>query len=262
MLDFSLKTIRNHNHKKEIYSYLNTPLDNATLNIPRRVYIYSTTGSKEINETMRTNSKWKFNIYNESSARMIVNNYCNHALDAYDLVVPISYKSDIFRLCVIYTFGGLYMDDDILPLRSLDEIARANNQGILLIEDRPHTNYWKVASGGRPVLTNVVGSTHRLHPFFKCTLDDVVKNVKRARNPENRKRIKNNQELTGPRAWTRCAKNYRFTLRFIKFSDRFGDPCFAGKSKDDLYYIEKAFPNRHNNKHYSYFNKMNYIKDK
>ena len=58
-----------------------------------------------------TNPRITFHLYDEPECReFIKNNFEPDVLLAYDSLIPCSYKSDLWRFCVLYINGGIYMD--------------------------------------------------------------------------------------------------------------------------------------------------------
>ena len=60
---------------------------------------------------VQSNPKITFHLYDENDCReFIKNNFEPDVLHAYDSLIPCSYKSDLWRFCVLYKNGGIYMD--------------------------------------------------------------------------------------------------------------------------------------------------------
>jgi mannosyltransferase OCH1-like enzyme len=60
---------------------------------------------------VESNPKITFHLYDEEDCReFIKNNFEQDVLDAYNSLIPCSYKSDLWRYCVLYINGGIYMD--------------------------------------------------------------------------------------------------------------------------------------------------------
>lgn len=59
----------------------------------------------------KENPDFEYKIYNTESAREFI---CEHfdtvVLHAFDSLVPFSFKADLFRYCVMYIHGGIYLD--------------------------------------------------------------------------------------------------------------------------------------------------------
>ena len=57
------------------------------------------------------NPEIEFHLYDEKESRLFIkNNFDSDVLDAYDRLSPSSYKSDLWRYCILYKKGGIYLD--------------------------------------------------------------------------------------------------------------------------------------------------------
>ena len=80
---------------------------------------YTTWHTQELPPEMRNNyehlckrnPELEFKLYDESECRnFIKNNFDKDVLDAYNKLSPSSYKSDLWRYCILYKNGGIYID--------------------------------------------------------------------------------------------------------------------------------------------------------
>ena len=84
--------------------------------IPKKIHrIWQT----EISEKMQKysdrlqleNADFEYKVYNTESAREFIRQHFDGiVLHAFDSLVPFSFKSDLFRYCVMYIHGGIYLD--------------------------------------------------------------------------------------------------------------------------------------------------------
>lgn len=107
--------------------------------IPRIIY-YTTdkklTKDLKIYKLIEKNEKRGFEtkIFDTNESRnFIKNNFPDEVLLCYDLLTPISYKSDLFRYCVLYINGGIYIDLGVLIIDSIDKLL---NFDLVLVKDR------------------------------------------------------------------------------------------------------------------------------
>lgn len=57
------------------------------------------------------NPKMNFHLYDENECREFIKTHFDiDVLEAYDRLIPCSYKSDLWRYCVLFINGGIYMD--------------------------------------------------------------------------------------------------------------------------------------------------------
>jgi hypothetical protein len=107
--------------------------------IPRHIWIAIRNKSDDrpshILGFAKKNSNWLIHYAdNEDKDRFMETVYANTSLLwAYNIVNPVIgvSKSEIWRLAVLYVYGGLYMDDDANLGTKLDEIVRPTDQFII-----------------------------------------------------------------------------------------------------------------------------------
>jgi mannosyltransferase OCH1-like enzyme len=66
---------------------------------------------ENFNYIVESNPLISFHLFDEYDCReFIQKNFEPDVLEAYDRLIPCSYKSDLWRYCVLYINGGIYMD--------------------------------------------------------------------------------------------------------------------------------------------------------
>ena len=85
--------------------------------IPLHVYqTWSTTellpGMKQCRELLQSqNPEFTFHLFDDDACRgFIRDNFDSRVLNAYDTLIPTAYKADLWRYCVLYNRGGVYLD--------------------------------------------------------------------------------------------------------------------------------------------------------
>lgn len=64
-----------------------------------------------------TNPEFQVVVYDNEMAREYIKmHFPEDVLRAYDTLIPISFKSDLFRFCVVYKEGGVYLDIKFEPI--------------------------------------------------------------------------------------------------------------------------------------------------
>ncbi len=83
------------------------------------LHIYQTWYSKQLPPKMlecvkklkNDNPEFKHHLYDDNDCRNFIKKYFdNDVLNAYDKLVPGAYKADLWRYCVMYMKGGIYID--------------------------------------------------------------------------------------------------------------------------------------------------------
>jgi mannosyltransferase OCH1-like enzyme len=89
--------------------------------------IFQTWHTKELPEYMRlnisrirlVNPEFRYFLYDDNDCReFIKENYSEDVLNAFDNLIPGAYKADLWRYCILYKKGGVYMD---IKLRTVNK---------------------------------------------------------------------------------------------------------------------------------------------
>jgi mannosyltransferase OCH1-like enzyme len=149
--------------------------------IPR--VIYQTWSSKTLPPKMascvdrlkKANPTFEYQLFDDAECReFIKDNYDTDVLEAYDTLLPGAFKADLWRYCILYDKGGVYVDikfqcepgfsfEDILSKRENLYIREYNHQGTGLYS---HILY-----------TGVIASRPKNPVFHKC-IRQIVENCK------------------------------------------------------------------------------------
>ena len=86
--------------------------------IPRRIFQTwnsFTTNVKELHDRVmkliNDNPEYEYNMFDDDeSLKFIKENFKKEVADAYENVIPGAYKADLWRYCVLYIHGGVYLD--------------------------------------------------------------------------------------------------------------------------------------------------------
>ena len=119
----------------------------------------------------------------KSALAFILDNCGEQVAQAYACLRPPSYRADLFRFCAMYAEGGVYLDEDIVPLRPLEEI---------ISECSVATIGHDFPADGRPAKQMKIIAAEPGAPIMKCAVDTIVNNVRDRAYPNSP------LELTGP----------------------------------------------------------------
>lgn len=113
-----------------------------------------------------------FHLYDEIMCReFIETHFEKDVLDAYDKLVPSSYKSDLWRYCILYKYGGIYLD---IKYTSIDLFSFADlcykEQFVL-----DSSNYWEENQYGIYTAFMIVKPEN---PILKQCICEIVKNTR------------------------------------------------------------------------------------
>ncbi len=128
-----------------------------------------------------TNPRFEHFLFDDNDCReFIKNNFTDDILNAYDKLIPGAYKADLWRYCVLYINGGIYMD---IKLKCIN--------GFRLIELTENNHYVKDRISPLSIY-NALIVCQKGSPFLWKAIYRIVFNV------ENKIYGKSPLEPTGP----------------------------------------------------------------
>jgi len=107
--------------------------------------IYQTWHTKDLPPKMRecveklkkANPEFTHHLYDENDCReFIKNNFESDVLEAFDGLIPLAYKADLWRYCILYKKGGIYLDIKFEPIGDFKFIELVDREHFVL--DRPY----------------------------------------------------------------------------------------------------------------------------
>jgi mannosyltransferase OCH1-like enzyme len=126
--------------------------------------------AENIYALLKSNPEFDYYLYSdEKSAEYIRDNYDQDVMAAFEMLKPGAYKSDLWRYCVLYKTGGVYMDikyNTVEPLLPLIQ-----NTPTIFVKDRDMFGDLKCVYNG------VMASPPR-NEIFKYCIDEIVRNCK------------------------------------------------------------------------------------
>lgn len=146
-----------HEKKKNIVP-LHVYMTWKTKNLPRYM-------NENFIELKHKNPRFTFHLFDdEDCRRMIQLFYPKDVLHAFDTLKPGAYKADLWRLCVLYLKGGVYMDC---------KLQAVNNFNLLEIVDKEHF----VLDRPPGCIYNALIVSKPGNPILKEGIEQIVQNV-------------------------------------------------------------------------------------
>jgi hypothetical protein len=142
--------------------------------------IYLTWGTKElpikmqenVDRMKKVNPEFNIQLFDDCDCReFIKNNFSENILTAFDTLKPGAYKADLWRLCILYINGGIYIDIKLNCINNFKFIAFTEKEHLVL--DRP--GHWKEGNIGLHNALLVAKSKNNL--LLRC-INKISKNVK------------------------------------------------------------------------------------
>lgn len=142
--------------------------------------IYLTWGTKQLPTKMqenvdkmkKVNPEFNIQLFDDNDCRKFIkNNFNKDILTAFDTLKPGAYKADLWRLCILYINGGIYIDIKLNCINNFKFIALTEKEHLVI--DTPDN--WKEGEIGLWNGLMVVKPKNIL--FLKC-INKINKNVK------------------------------------------------------------------------------------
>lgn len=126
--------------------------------------------AENIYALINSNPEFDYYLYSdEMSAKYIRDNYDRDVMAAFEVLKPGAYKSDLWRYCVLYKTGGVYMDIKFNTVEPLLQLIQ--NTPTIFVKDRDLFGNLKCVYNG------VMASPPR-NEIFKYCIDEIVRNCK------------------------------------------------------------------------------------
>ena len=128
------------------------------------------------------NPEYQYFFFDALDCKQMIQDYFpEDVLKAYDILLPGAYKCDLWRLCFLYLYGGVYVDCQTMPHKPLREILKPDTLFCSAV-DREDFALWQGFLCSAP-----------RHPILRIGIEDIVANVLN-------KRQLHILEFTGPHA--------------------------------------------------------------
>lgn len=242
--------VSNNRHRHAAYTAppQTLPLAHAQ-RFPRHVFLYSTGAVLQ-----KKANGYKLRVFDEQSARDYIVANCPRLVITYDTLVPKSFKSDTFRVCALYTEGGVYVDDDVVLSDDYFELLESSPRGGALLVDDKDVDYtagflyltWRYTRDW-DVCNAIMAFRFPHHPLLACAMDRIIDNVRRRRVDLN------SLQITGPGAIGYCmdsGADVVYAGKLLQTSDKSPNAVVLGYNAEVLarhYKVNRTFS------HYSKF---------
>ena len=101
-----------------------------TKNLPPKMF-------KTVNLIKNLNPRFNYQLFDDNDCReFIKNNFDTQVLYAFDSLIPGAYKADLWRYCILYKNGGIYLDIKYRPLNNFRFITMTEKEHWVLDADK------------------------------------------------------------------------------------------------------------------------------
>jgi len=126
-----------------------------------------------IYSVLEMNPEFDYYLYSdEACEKFIKDNFNEEVLTAFNTLKPGAYKSDLWRYCILYKKGGVYLDIKFKTLVPLAPIIEVNPE--IFVRDMPITFSFDFHSQ----VYNAFIVSPPNNPIFKGCIDEIIHNCK------------------------------------------------------------------------------------
>uniref|UniRef100_A0A6C0JHJ0 Glycosyltransferase n=1 Tax=viral metagenome TaxID=1070528 RepID=A0A6C0JHJ0_9ZZZZ len=91
---------------------------------------------KAVEQIKKNNPRFYYKLYDDNDCREFINKYFRpDVLNAYDRLIPGAYKADLWRYCVLFIHGGIYLDIKYAPYKGFKFINLCESEHYVLDAD-------------------------------------------------------------------------------------------------------------------------------
>jgi mannosyltransferase OCH1-like enzyme len=91
--------------------------------------------TEAVNKVKELNPEYKYELWDDNDCRQfLLEHFGINYANAFDAILPGAFKCDFWRYCVLYIYGGIYMDIDMLPLVPFKEMIKDNDKFVSIVD--------------------------------------------------------------------------------------------------------------------------------
>jgi len=138
-----------------------------TSNLPKQM-------KDAVNKMKKNNPEFEYIFHDDNQCReFIANHFPDMVLYAFDNLVPGSYKADIWRYCILYIYGGIYVDIKFEPVNDFKLLSLIDKEYFVLDRYLDTINYDFNKIG----IYNGLMVMRPNNQILKKALNQIIKNV-------------------------------------------------------------------------------------
>lgn len=89
-----------------------------------------------INMIKNNNPRFNYHLFDDNDCRQFIEkNFNSNVLNAYNTLIPGAYKADLWRYCILYKMGGIYLDIKYKPINNFKFINLTEKEHFVLDAD-------------------------------------------------------------------------------------------------------------------------------
>jgi mannosyltransferase OCH1-like enzyme len=108
-----------------------------------------------------TNPNFRYYLYDDNDCHeFIKKNFEKEILDAYNKLIPGAFKADLWRLCILYKYGGIYVDIKYIPVNGFKFINLTEKEHWVM--DIDNNNIYNALIVSLPGNQNILKAIHKI----------------------------------------------------------------------------------------------------
>ena len=129
---------------------------------------------ESIDRMIAMNPEFNVHIYDAGMSREFIERHFGpEVVDAYDTLIPIAFKSDLWRYCLLYILGGIYLDIKYYSVMPLIDVVK--DLGEFFVKDVESTCN---ACDPQLAIWNGLIAVKKGNPVLKDAIDAIVENCR------------------------------------------------------------------------------------
>lgn len=122
-----------------------------TKKIPRSMFL-------AIAKIKRNNPRFRHYLFDDNDCRNFIAKYFDKkVLNAFDRLIPGAYKADLWRYCVLYKIGGIYLDIKYIPVNNFKFVNLLDREyWVTDVDENRIYNALMICRAGNPILLNAI----------------------------------------------------------------------------------------------------------
>jgi Glycosyltransferase sugar-binding region containing DXD motif len=123
------------------------------------------------------NPEYSLYYFDDDEVDAFMKNFSADAYYCYNKLKPSAFKSDLFRICFLYKYGGCYGDIGHVMNTTFDDVCR--DYQVVFVKDFEHYKFWNGIGTGVPNgIYNAFMCTVKNNPFFKLCIERCCENIR------------------------------------------------------------------------------------
>jgi len=88
--------------------------------------------AKSVDKIIKLNPRFTYHLYDDNDCRCFIQKHFKpDVLEAYDCLKPGAYKADLWRYCILFIYGGIYLDIKYKPLNNFKFVNLTEKQHLV-----------------------------------------------------------------------------------------------------------------------------------